>query len=119
MSNSDDTLAREAEQKRMRSIDLAVGTGIRCALIGIVPVVLVVTFSLSEDNFATWIGLTGWGLIMGILYALAVGIFCGWMAHATTSNTSVSTNLMVSVMVWVVNLSVWGWLIKIALDRHD
>ena len=116
MSDSDEKLAREAEQNRIWSIDSAVSTGIRGALIGIVPAVPVAIFSLNEDNFATWIVLTGWILILGILYAVGVGLFCGWMAHAITANTSVSTNLMVTVMVWVVNLSAWGWLMLIALD---
>ncbi|MEI8381961.1 MAG: hypothetical protein WCJ09_17660 [Planctomycetota bacterium] len=120
MSNSDEDHAREADQQRMQSIDLAVRAGMRNALIGAVPVVLLALLAARrEDDASERFLLTTWSLILASLYTTLVGICCGWLAHTSTSNTNVSTNTMSSVMDWVVNVSVWGYLLLIAIDRHN
>ena len=116
MPNADDTMTREAEQERMQSIDRAVNVGIRNALMGFTPIVLLVG-SATYEKYLERIVLTVWILILGLLYAILVGISCGCLAHATTSNTSVSTNMMSKIMTWVVNVSLWSWIFVAALDR--
>ena len=118
MLNRDDTMTREAEQKRMQSIDRAVNVGIRNAMIGFTPIILLMLGSATYETYLARIVLTVWILILGLLYAIFVGISCGCMAHATTSNTSVSTNMMSRIMTWVVNVSLWCWIFVAAFDRH-
>ena len=104
----------------MQSLDLAVRAGAINALIGTVPVVLLALVAgMKEDDVSERFLLATWSLILASMYTFFVGICSGWLAHLSTSNTNVSTNLMSSVMAWVVNVSVWGYLLLISAEsRH-
>ena len=119
MSDPDEDLAREADRQRMQSLDLAVRAGAMNALIGAVPVILLALVAgMKEDDVSERFLLATWCLILVSIYTFFVGICCGWLAHTSTSNTSVSTNLMSIAMAWVVNVSIWGYLLLIALERR-
>ena len=119
MSNSDEDLAREADQQRMQILDLAVRAGAINAFIGAIPVVLLaLAAGTREDDVAERFLLAAGSLILASMYTFFIGICCGWLAHTSTSNTSVSTNLMSSAMAWVVNASIWGYLLLITHDNR-
>lgn len=119
MTDSDDDLAWEVDRRRRQNLDLAVRAGAINAFIGTVPVILLaLVVGMREDDVSERLLLATWILILAALYTFLVGICCGWLAHTSTTNTNVSTNLMSSVMAWVVNVSIWGYLLMIAFESH-
>ena len=129
---TDEQLVRGLDQRVANNVDAAVRTAIKTALLGPLPfmtLIVVATIILPDmSNYSTesvgdkLVGRVAfgtaaffWTAIIGGLYVLMAGISCGWLAHRFTFNTNTSTTLMARLLVWVANLSLWGWAMVIAI----
>lgn len=56
-----------------------------------------------------------WICVLEVLYVLVVGNLCGELSHKIAFGTSIPVRRMAIALTWVANLSVWGWILVVAM----
>lgn len=56
-----------------------------------------------------------WTIIFGGFYVLLTGIVSGWIAHRFAFDTAVPASRLAIAIAWVANLSLWGWVVVVAM----
>lgn len=74
---------------------------------------------LLETPVEPWffVGALFWTIIFGGFYVLLTGIVSGWIAHRFAFDTAVPVSrLAIAIAIaWVANLSLWGWVVVVAM----
>ena len=112
---------RELSWRAGDSCDEAFRTAWRTALAGAIPSLLVLAVLAAMHiapverlltravNVVTLVG-------GSVLYVLAVAFVAGRMAHRFAYQTDISVPTLAKLIVWVANLSLWGWIVVIAVQ---
>lgn len=98
----------------------------KAALLGVLPflVFAVAIFSMGGPNggdghfverIGFLIGVLLWTTICGGFYVLLAGIVSGWIAHRIAFETAVPVSRLAIAIAWVANLSLWGWVVVVAI----
>ena len=107
---------RELTWRSDDSCDEAFRTAWRAALAGAVPSLLVLAVlaamhaALAERLLTRPVNAA---VLVGgcVLYVLAVAFVAGRMAHRIAYQTDISVPTLAKLIVWVANLSLWGWMV--------
>ncbi len=116
-------LEAESQSVRRSVLDEATQSAKKAAIWGPLPFILLLLFSAVtspalQAAFFLWIfvlpvlaSIFGFGF----LYVAAIGNICGWLANAFASGTRVPVKGLAITIVWVVNLSLWGGMVVLAM----
>ena len=107
---------RELAWRSDDSRDEAFRTAWRAALVGAITSLLVLAVLAAMH-----VGLAEWlltrpvnvAVLVGgcVLYVLATAFVAGRMAHRFAYQTDISVPTLAKLIVWVANLSLWGWMV--------